>query len=628
MNSLIKFFVYTLSLTFLVLSCRKDVEDQMVIKEDPPAPVVNVYGNIFGLVLDSNNDPVSDAVVAYDNDVITTDDDGLFLFKNVKMNANGTYVQVEKQGYFAGSRRIYPDQNATSYMEVKLLERTIIGTVDSPNGGPLTLQSGAKIELPANGFVDADGNNYNGPVNVAMQWLDPTTADLAQIMPGNLEGIDEEGQQVLLQSYGMLAIELESSNGAPLNLGNGGTATLTFPVPAGLIGSAPATIPLWYFDETAGIWKEEGNAQLIGNEYVGEVNHFTFWNCDVPFPLVDLSGCFEGFEGTKLSNTQVEIEVISNGLRSFANTNDQGCFSGLIPLGEALNIKLIGLCGTVLFEDEIGPFDMDTDLGTISLPTFNDLELIFVTGTLVDCDGVPISDGILRISSDDGAEYFFLDDENFSVPANVCVGTNSIFLSGADPSADQTAFSDPVEFPVDNLVQAGNIEVCNDPAVLPDTYVELSFNGETFVWDLEFNSAGESSAEINSFGLEVDIKSRMIFPFDSTIIFINLRNLPTSEGQSILDIFSYNISLANFNGLFSIGEDISLKNLNNDDINVVIAELGDVGQPVTGSITTEMDALEVLELISLDTTGGVSFTSGDSMGNFPVTIEFRVIRTQ
>lgn len=624
MNSLIKLFVCTLSLSFLVLSCRQDTEDQLVIKGDPPAPVVNVYGNIFGLVIDENNDPVSDASVIYGNETLTTDEDGLFIFKDVKMNANGTYVQVEKQGFFMGSRRLYPGQNATNYMEVKLLEKTIVGTLNSQSGGALELQSGAKIELPANGIVDADGNGYNGSVNVAMRWLDPTAADLPQIMPGSLEALDEENQRVLLQSYGMLAVELEGSNGEVLNLGNGGVATLTFPVPGEIIGSAPATIPLWYFDEMEGLWKEEGSAQLVGNEYIGEVSHFSFWNCDAPFPTVELSGCFQGFEGTQLSNTQVVAEVVSTGISSFANTNDQGCFSGLIPVGEVLSIQLIGLCGSVLYEAEIGPFDIDTDLGIISLPTFNDSEVIFVQGTLVDCDGVPINDGILRVSSDDGNDFFFIGDGSFSVPVNVCSGTSSIFLSGSNPSGDQTTFGETVEFPVEPVIAAGDIEVCTDPAVLPDTYLKLTLDGESYVWDLGFTSGGDSYAQIDNNEIDVWISFRNIFPFDTTAANVTFFNL--MEGQNTVTGLTSSLSVSNFNGLFSVGEDISFDCFFCDDFDVFISEAGDVGEPVSGTVSKDV-VIEEVELTSITPTG-VSSIIGDTLGVFPVTIDFRVLRTQ
>ena len=41
-------------------------------------------------------------------------------------------------------------------------------------------------------------------------------------------------------------------------------------------------MPLWYFDEQKGMWVEEGVATKQGNQYVGTVNHFTDWNCDIP----------------------------------------------------------------------------------------------------------------------------------------------------------------------------------------------------------------------------------------------------------------------------------------------------------------------------------------------------------
>jgi hypothetical protein len=46
--------------------------------------------------------------------------------------------------------------------------------------------------------------------------------------------------------------------GEKVELAEGLPATLTFAVPASMKDQAPATIPLWYFDEDEGIWKEEG----------------------------------------------------------------------------------------------------------------------------------------------------------------------------------------------------------------------------------------------------------------------------------------------------------------------------------------------------------------------------------
>jgi len=59
-------------------------------------------------------------------------------------------------------------------------------------------------------------------------------------------------------------------------------ATITMPL-SGLLSAAPPTsIPLWYFNESNGLWKQDGTATKTGNTYVGEVSHFSWWNCDLP----------------------------------------------------------------------------------------------------------------------------------------------------------------------------------------------------------------------------------------------------------------------------------------------------------------------------------------------------------
>jgi len=65
-----------------------------------------------------------------------------------------------------------------------------------------------------------------------------------------------------------------------LQLATGKNATVTFPIATATQSTAPATIPLWFFDETKGMWIEQGSATKTGNTYVGTVSHFTWWNCD------------------------------------------------------------------------------------------------------------------------------------------------------------------------------------------------------------------------------------------------------------------------------------------------------------------------------------------------------------
>jgi len=618
MKSVIKLLICLVSLTIIFQSCRNDFDGEITIEDPIPGTVINVTGNVFGKVVDSNNNPIIGAVVISNSESVITNEFGVFIIEDILMNSAGTYIKVEKSGYFDGSRRIYPELNATSYMEVMLLDKNMDSSISAQDGGSITMPNGSKVDLPAGGIIDANGNNYNGTVNVAMQWLDPTSDDLGRMMPGNLDALNLEEELVVLQSYGMLAVELETPSGEALNLGNGGVATLTFPVPSEIISSAPSTIPLWFFDEIVGIWKEDGMASLIGDEYVGQVSHFTFWNCDVPFPLVQLSGCFEG---RVLSNTSVEIEVISTGLNGYTYTNDQGCFSGPVPMNENLKIKLLDKCGTILYEEEIGSFDEDTDLGTIIYTILSDADVISINGTLVDCDVLPVDSGILRVKSDDGDDFYYVEGGDFTVSNIICPSTTSIFISGSEPADDQTIFTDLVEYAVDAVVNAGNVDTCSDPSVLPDSYAKVTLDGDSYIYDLGMTSGGlESYIQTIPSGIELWMSFRNIFPYDTSSVTFTTFQL--EEGLNIVTEQN-TLSLANFNGLFDVGENISVKSAD-DEVEIFISDLGEVGEPVTGTITDDV-LVQNAELISISPSG-ISFLPLDTIGVFPLTVEFRVNR--
>jgi WD40 repeat protein len=61
-------------------------------------------------------------------------------------------------------------------------------------------------------------------------------------------------------------------------------------------------MPLWYFDETLGMWKEEGTATLKNGVYTGTVTHFTDHNLD----YYDSTGGF--------SSSSVSLRVVCNGI--------------------------------------------------------------------------------------------------------------------------------------------------------------------------------------------------------------------------------------------------------------------------------------------------------------------------
>ena len=310
------------SLIFLVFfSCRKDVDEQTSTTDlhNPPVidladfqeEVVNVTASLAGVVYDEAGQPVVGASVTLKGLNRTTDERGSFVFRQVTMNSKGTFVLVKKAGYFNGSTRFFPKEGSQNYANIKLLSKTSIGSFSSNSGGEVSSLDGIKLSFPANSIITSAGQLYDGNVNVAARWIDPTANDLAEIMPGNLQGVNRFNDEVAMATYGMMAVELTDDSGQELNVGNSQKAELTFPVPAELQDNSPNEIPLWYFNEDYGLWQEEGSASLVGDNYVGQVSHFSFWNCDAPFPLVYISGTVVNENQVPIANAWVCVNFVS-----------------------------------------------------------------------------------------------------------------------------------------------------------------------------------------------------------------------------------------------------------------------------------------------------------------------------
>lgn len=235
-------------------------------------------GSVQGVITDLNNSPVSNATVTGGTATATTDASGKFALSKVQFSSNAIVVTVTKTGFFEGAKKFTATNNAVSNAVIQLIAKTVSGTIAAATGGNVNIQGGGSINFTP-GFVTAsNGNAYTGDVSVSARYLDPTDANFASYMPGNINAVSVNNQPGTLQSVGVVAVELNDGAGNKLQLANGKTATIIIPIPSALTGISSSLMPLWYFDVTDGVWKQEGVATRQGNDYVGYVRHFTPWN--------------------------------------------------------------------------------------------------------------------------------------------------------------------------------------------------------------------------------------------------------------------------------------------------------------------------------------------------------------
>jgi len=617
-------------LSFLVLvlltlfACRKNVEDSLTSTTIPNTPditvidyepeVIEVIATLFGEVYDEAGGAIGNANVTLDGNNTTTDDKGRFVFKNITMNELGTYVKVNKNGFFPGSSRFFPEDGSVNYVKITLLDQSNIGNFPSGNGGLISSTEGISIDFPANSVVDADGNLYEGTVEVAARWIDPTADNLQEIMPGGLQGLMPGGvqgtgetlQEVALASFGMMAVELESSNGESLNLGNDKKATLSFPVPSELLSNAPAEIPLWYFNETVGMWVIEGSATLQGDQYVGEVAHFSFWNCDAPFDVTKVCGTVLSSTGSPLVNAPIKITILSSGVSSWGWTNSVGEFSGKVAANELLEMEVYEnwYCAVMLTET-LGPIPYNPDttfceeLGTFT--SSNSTQEIDITATVLDCSGSPVTNGWLEINLDNNNYNFYISDgSNVSMTLFNC--NNQTELTALAGNIDDLMVSDETTYTITYPLDLGTITACDVSSPewltttvdgIETTYPVVSFSYDTTVDTLLLTAEVPGTNHYVQFNLTNGTQGSNSYSNDD--INISWIRTPSASGG----LSSY------FCGVYAFPP------ITCGFSQIDITSFGNVGQLVTGEISGTLEFYD---------------TSTSSNVNKTIDIEFSIIR--
>lgn len=277
--------VATLSLT----ACGDD-NDSVV---QPNQPNTNPQQQqLNGVIKDTTGSPVVGAEVKIGNRTVSTDNSGAYSL-TLDQSTSDAVVLVRKSGYLTMAREFKVTPKKLHKLDITLTADQVISAF-ATNAGINDLQvSGAKVSIPANSIVKADGSSYNGTVNVAANYYNPDSIQGAQSFAQPFAGQDADGnEQTNLITVGVIDVKLtDPATGAKLDLKAGTTATLTYPEVS--TDQNLPTIPLWYYDEEKTVWVKDGVAtRQADGSYQGRVTHFTLWNLDIP--LNDYYALLEG----------------------------------------------------------------------------------------------------------------------------------------------------------------------------------------------------------------------------------------------------------------------------------------------------------------------------------------------
>ncbi|MGA2298258.1 MAG: carboxypeptidase-like regulatory domain-containing protein, partial [FCB group bacterium] len=268
-------------LSFVIYSCTQPLGNPTNNNNN------GLTGSITGKVVTTNNAALSGVQVSIGNLSGITDAQGGFFIANVPAG-DRVIISFKSDNYASTQKIVTVKANRTSYVDAAMLTVGIKQNLNGTSGGSVAF-SGAKIDFPANSLVNSTGSAFTGTALVNATYFDPTNAVFYGCFPGEFMGTRTDNSQTQIESFGFINVEILNGT-EKLQLASGKQATVTMPIPAKLQGKAPASIPLWYYDETQGKWLEQGTANKVGNTYVGTVSHFSSWNCDMPTKTSYLQG--------------------------------------------------------------------------------------------------------------------------------------------------------------------------------------------------------------------------------------------------------------------------------------------------------------------------------------------------
>jgi hypothetical protein len=565
------------ALLFLFNSCKKD-------ENTDSNSTSGSYTTISGIITDRQLNPISGATVSISGKTVTTDANGLYLISNASFN-DRCVVKCEKQGYFEGISRVKGISGGITRCEIRMIDATPDFTFSAGTPQQLQIVGGAEIQLSANGYQTTSGTNYSGQVNIAVEHLNPDDADFNFLSPGtDLAGKSSTGEEKQLLSYGMLLVKMTDNSGNNLELSSGNTSEIKMPVPASLLGNAPATIPLWHFNEITGVWEEDGVATLQGNNYIGTVSHFSSWNCDYPTSRAIIRGRVLDCQGNPVPGIRVTVG------QTYAITNNNGDYETYVPSGVNFDIQVnepaLGITSSITSIAALNAGDVSTGHNlNVQCPAY-------VTGT-ISCSSSSAFTGIASITWSGGAVYTPITSTGtfkVAVPAN---GANaSLIVSGISNTFSETK---SITFPTTagQTTNAGSFSVCG------------STGGQNYNCTFTINGDGFTNQIFNLSTLPLFANTTYYIADTLTLGFITQNNIVMEFGIDGKQPGTWNTLTSNANAAISING----KQYISDDANIIISQYGVVGGKVIGSLDGSFIRQEINQTTGQVTTFNITVTN-------------------
>ena len=312
---------YLLGIAIVIIAMGGCGDDDSSVT-DPP--VTSDFGLIVGTTTDVVGTALSDVMIRAGSQTTTSNSQGYFVISDLAATER-VVVEFEKNGYASTYAIAQVRGGATSDVVAVLKAVDTSTEIDAAAGGIVSGGANCSVDLEGGSLVDDTGFGFGGTATVGLTTFNPTVFAEQQATPGVFLGRTVNDVELPLSSFSVVDVTIDSPNGE-LDLGDGRTATIVMPIASSLLVTAPQTIALWYFDPSAGLWREDGHATRVGDAYEGSVGHFTTWMAaDGMGESYHVTGRVVGVTGDPVLGARVTVTG-ANFQHSLPSTPEDGTF--------------------------------------------------------------------------------------------------------------------------------------------------------------------------------------------------------------------------------------------------------------------------------------------------------------
>lgn len=428
--------------------------------------------NLSIIVLDENNNTISNASLKIGEVVVTTDETGYVLLENIELNKEYQVITTEATGYTNSVKTITPSDNGITNISITLIQPTFEEAFNATEGGTVSNDE-LSIEFPTNAIADQNGDLFDGDVTATVTYYDPNSDSFSATIPGTLVGLDDDDTMQALLSKGMIKVDLTDNSGEELEIFEGKEATITLPA----ANDDPETIDFWHLNEAKGIWVQTGTATKVGNTYITTVTHFSTYNLDVKAPSINVTFIIKNGDGDTIANQKLTV-IATHQSDTYALT---------------------------VITDNKGEFKI------INAPKGADFNLDFTyTHTASQCDDIILSAGIINETT----------TKELTIDKNLLDATRLITFEGTLNKCEDELFANKL-FSI-NIINGNGIDKIN-----AYTNAEGAYSVTSLLCNYDTTTTYE--ATINIFNENEIITKNTNFIFDSNII----RNLDVCDSDII-----------------------------------------------------------------------------------------------